>query len=128
MTRTYQSFTVYKRSELPAECFEICGYPISIMGAGLDSIQRLAIPYRRIRGVMAGSIQTDPNRRPDYPQSTECICIFTDFKFRIKIYGRHLSESVDALKHAELRRMTQWREEDGTVLDGTPWVERIKDS
>jgi len=43
------------------------------------------------------------------------------------VHGQSLDAIVDALKDRRLRVMTQWREADGPLPDGTPLIERISD-
>ena len=119
----YQAFSVYDDEALPAESFEVRGYPIALIGVGAGDTQRLSVPYARVRGIMAGE-NPDAAR---LKESREFLAIYTDFRFAIRVHGQCLDAIMDALKDRRLRVMTQWREADGTIPDGVPLIERISD-
>ena len=119
----YQAFSLYDDEALPADGFEIRGYPISFMGVGSGNVRRLFIPYARVRGIMAGENPENPR----LPESRESIFIYTDFRFAIRVHGQSLDAIMDALTDRRLRVLTQWREADGPIPDGTPLIERISD-
>jgi hypothetical protein len=119
----YQAFSLYDDEAPPAESFEVRGYPIALMGVGAGDVRRLSVPYARVRGIMAGPNPDDPRLK----ESRAFLAIYTDFRFAIRVHGQCLDEIVDALKDRRLRVMTQWREADGPLPDGTPLIERISD-
>src|ERR687898_2138374 len=99
----YQAFSLYDDEALPAESFEVRGYPIALMGVGAGDVQRLSVPYARVRGIMAGQNPDDPRLK----ESREFLAIYTDFRFAIRVHGQFLNEIVDALKDRRLGVMTQ---------------------
>ena len=119
----YQAFSLYTDEVLPAESFEVRGYPIALMGVGATDVRRLSVPYARVRGILAGQNPQDPRLK----ESREFLAIYTDFRFAIRVHGQCLDALMDALKDRRLRVMTQWREADGPLPDGAPLIERISD-
>jgi hypothetical protein len=119
----YQAFSLYDDEALPAESFEVRGYPIALMGVGVADVRRLSVPYARVRGIMAGENPDDPRLK----ESRAFLAIYTDFRFAIRVHGQSLDAIMDALKDRRLRVMTQWREADGPIPDGAPLIERISD-